>query len=82
MRLLARLSVARNGSDSRIIENADIEIGGVFALAVEPQAGGYLLAELHECLLGFQGFTALPNSPRPHRHPEKINGRVGRRLSD
>jgi hypothetical protein len=48
--LLSGLSVAGNIHDLRIPENANVKIRGFFALAVEPEAGSNLLAELHECV--------------------------------
>src|SRR5690349_17104950 len=49
MRFLAGLSVTGNFQDPGIRENSDVEIRGFLTLAVEPQARGDLLADLHEC---------------------------------
>src|SRR4051794_37553361 len=49
VKLLPGLAVSGNLADLRVPEDRGVESGGLFGLAVEPQAGGDPLDDLHGC---------------------------------
>ena len=55
MHLLAFVRIVADPAELRVLEDRDIELRGVFGIAIEPEAGGELLDAGHVCsLLGVQ----------------------------
>jgi hypothetical protein len=76
MRLLPGFGVSRRTEDSRVLEDADVKVRGLFRFAVEPQAGTDLLFEFHELV----GVWVVTRKLHPHgraRMPQTRSQRDG-----
>jgi hypothetical protein len=61
---LAGLAVMGDGGDFCVIEDRTVELGGLFGLAVEPQAGGdFCTCSMAGLLAGFADWTYQRSQP-------------------